>query len=831
VSSAPQDADDAVRRVGEPLAAGIAQLGTEGLLARRRQARGLLEDDGVTYGGRSGRWEVDPLPVVLPAAQWQHLEAGLAQRAHLLDLLLADLYGTRTVLRRGLLPPAVVFGHDGFLRAADQVRVPGPRQLLLTATDLGRDGDGDWRVLGDRTQAPSGAGYAMEDRRVVSRVMAGFYRDLRPARLRTFFHDLRAALEEAAPASSPAPRVVLLTPGPAAETAFDQAFLATMLGYPLVEGADLSVRDGRVWLRSLGRPEPVDVVLRRVDPGFADPLELRPDSRLGVPGLLEAARLGNVTVVNPFGAGVLENPGLVPYLPQLCRALLDSPPLLADVETFWCGDETGRRHVLARLGELVIRPIARGAGRVGRFGWELSAAEREDLRSRIEAEPWRWCGQVPLPLSTVPVVTGTGLQPRRMVLRTFAVAAGGGYRLMAGGLARVAPDDGLLVSSQAGALAKDVWVQSGEPVAPAPVRPPAPQVARAAGRLPALAPRTAEDLFWLGRYAERAEDAVRLLRVVADLAEDYALRPGTPGAAALQALLDVLAAATGLPPAGPRPPRLQTDLLALTVDAGLPGGLGFAVRRTVEAAHAVREQLSVDTWVVLGSLDRVLAELASAARAANEQDPPPLQPTLARVLEGLLALAGLGAESMVRDAGWAFLDLGRRLERGLQLLVVLRQAVTRQRPADVDALVVEAVLLAAESVITHRRRLAAGALPGGTAPAQLGGVLHLLLADRENPRALAYQVRRLAEDVAIAGAGQPSAVLEARVRDTAARLAEADLPGLAVAGDDGRRTGLAALIDGLTADLEGLAAAVEAEHFAHPVTPRPLPAGLGWGAS
>ncbi|HET9654323.1 MAG TPA: circularly permuted type 2 ATP-grasp protein, partial [Kineosporiaceae bacterium] len=537
--------DGAARCGSRPLADGIARLGSAGLLTRRDLVRDLLDDDGVTYGSRPCRWEVDPLPVVLPADEWQALADGIAQRAELLDLLLADLYGPRTVLSNGLLPPAVVFGHEGFLREADQVRLPGPRQLLLAGADLGRGADGRWRVFGHRTQAPSGAGYAMADRRVVSRVLPGLHRDLRPARLRTFFHALRAALEEAAPAAEQAPRVVLLTPGPTAETAFDQAFLATLFGYPLVEGRDLSVRDGRVWLRSPGRPEPVDVVLRLVDPGLADPLDLRQDSRLGVAGLLEAARQGTVSVVNPFGAAVLENPGLVPYLPDLCRALLGTDPLLEDAATYWCGEDLSRRHVLARLGELVIRPIARGEGTGRRFGWELSDAERDRLRRRIEAEPWRWCGQEPLPLGTAPVVTSAGLQPRRMVLRTFAVAAGDGYQVMSGGLARVAAGDGLLACGPAGAVAKDVWVQAGEPSADTPARARPVTGAAAAGGAPATGgplpsptPRAAEDLFWLGRYAERAEDTVRLLRVVAELAEDHALRPGTPGAAALRVLLD-----------------------------------------------------------------------------------------------------------------------------------------------------------------------------------------------------------------------------------------------------------------------------------------------------
>ena len=377
--------DGAVRPAGQDLAATSDLLGLPGLLARRAEVVRALEDDGVTYGGvaepesqaggqtgKTGdgagsgprRWLLDPLPMVVEADAWAGLARGLTQRAELLDALLADLYGSRDLLRHGLLPAEAVLGHAGFVRPADGVKVPGPRQLFLAAADLARDADGRWAVLGDRTQAPSGAGYAMENRRVVSRVMPGFYRDTRLARLRAFFHVVRAALQEVAPATAEVPRVVLLTPGAASETAFDQSFLATLLGYPLVTGEDLTVREGRVYLRAMGRLEPVDVILRRVDAEFCDPLELRPDSRLGVPGLLEAARLGTVTVVNTLGSGVLENPALLPYLPTVCRALLDEDLLLPSAPTWWCGD--------------AVRPVAR-AGQPRQTGLQ---ADRPGDRAR-----------------------------------------------------------------------------------------------------------------------------------------------------------------------------------------------------------------------------------------------------------------------------------------------------------------------------------------------------------------------------------------------------------------------------------------------------------------
>ncbi len=838
-----------VRQAGSALAAAVDALGLSGLLTLRADAARAVEDDGVTYGidplagaGVSGAprpglgpgyaggrgWRLDPLPVVLDAAQWAQLSAGLTQRAELLDLVLADLYGARHLIRQGILPPEVVFGHPGFLRQVDGMRVPGPRQLFSLATDLARDADGVWRVLGDRAQAPSGAGYAMENRRVVARVLPGLYRDTELERLRAFFHTMREALQEVAPAGAEVPRVVLLTPGPASETAFDQAFLAGLLGYPLVTGADLSVRDGRVYLRSLGRPEPVDVVLRRVDADFTDPLELRPESRLGVPGLLEACRLGRVTVVNTLGSGVLENPALMPFLPVACADLLDQDLLLPSVPTWWCGDPAGRSHVLAHLDELVLKPVGRAAGRASRFGGELSAVARAELRRRIEAEPACWVGQELLSASTAPVVTALGLEPRRMVLRTFAVAQGGRYRLMSGGLARVAGSvHGRDVSSAAGAVAKDVWVLRSAGTAAAVTGPrglgavlPLRTVAPAA----AMASRSAEDLFWLGRYAERAEDTVRLLRVADDLAGDHAARPGTPEAAVLHTVLRTLTAVTTTYPgfvgegAAERLAAPHGELLDLVVDAARPGTLAHAVRRTVESARAVRDQLSLDTWIVLGSLERVLAELAARAQehVPGGGTVPGLQPTLGRVLEGFLALAGLGAESMIRDPGWYFFDAGRRIERAWQVLAMLRQVLGAQVPAQARGLALESTLIVGESIVTHRRR--------HQGRARADTVLDLLVRDRENPRAVGYQLDRLREDLThLPGRSVAQQELTALVRELADRTRQVDLvpaPGAVGAG----------ALDAVVLGLEDLAVALERHYFVHLAPPRVMAATPGWDA-
>ncbi|MGH3808025.1 MAG: circularly permuted type 2 ATP-grasp protein [Pseudonocardiaceae bacterium] len=800
-------------------------LGRHELSRRRAEAARLLANDGVTYHVSAGvpgtgqRWELDPVPVLLSSEQWASIESGVIQRAELLNLVLSDLYSSRELLRRRLIPPELVFAHPGFLRECDQIRVPGSQQLFTCAADLARDATGTYWVLTDRTQAPSGAGYALENRVVVSRVFPSMHRDAQVHRLAPFFRTLRSALQAAAPPAVTEPRIVVLTPGSWSETAFEHAFLASHLGYPLVEGADLTVREGRVWMRSLGHLEPVDVILRRVDSSYCDPLELRSESRLGVPGLVEACRLGRVSVVNTLGSAVLENPGLLPLLPRLCEHLLGEPLQLPSVLTWWCGERDGLRHVLGHLDRLVMKSIAREPGADTVRGWELSAAQRDELRRRIEARPHGWVGQERLDLGTVPALTEDGLVPCRAVLRAFLVARHESYVAMPGGLARVVPASGS--TSQAngtGALSKDIWVLASEPeeLAGFWLQPSTPVIQERA-----MSSRAAENLFWLGRYAERAEAVVRLLRVVGDRRTDFPDGVNPAGTACLRSLLAALTEVTGTHPDAADVGGVDVDreLLALMLDAKRPGTLAFAVRCLRDAAYPVRDQLSADTWLVIGELERELLEPAVPASGSAFLAPG----MLPQVLTSLLALGGLAGDSMVRDHGWRFMDAGRRLERGIQACALLRSTVAVAHDTATDSLLLESVLTAAESIITYRRRY--------RSHARLTTLLDLLLLDPGNPRSVGYQIDRLGEDVtAVArrdstgsGSGQLTQaerlVLEA---STALRLANLTL--LSEVDRDGRRPGIEAFLDHLIRLLERAGDALDAAHFTHLLPQQPLPA-------
>jgi uncharacterized circularly permuted ATP-grasp superfamily protein/uncharacterized alpha-E superfamily protein len=844
--------DGTARRGWSSLLDGLDRFVDTDLGHAQREVARLLEDDNVTYtpSPASTRsvvdppvdatgtelaeprpWRLDPVPLVLDDRDWAGLEAGVVQRAELLDAVLADLYGPRRLLASGDIPPAAVLDHAEYLRPVVGTEALANQRLFLLAADLGRDAAGGWKVMADRTQAPSGAGYAMQNRRVVSRVMPELYHAANLHRLTPFFQAMRTALVEAAPPTVEDPRVVVLSPGPHSETAFDQAFLASLLGFPLLEGSDLTVRDGRVWLRGLSKLEQVDVILRRVDSAWTDPLELRPGSRLGTTGLLECVRQGTVSVVNTLGSGILENPALLPFLPQLSERLLGQPLRLPSVDTWWCGDRAALSHVLAHLDELVVRPISRDAGR-SVLGSALTREQRSRLVARIQAAPHRFVGQEVLPLSSAPTTLAERLVPRDVVLRSFVVRSGTSYTPMLGGLARVADEGGSrcgpYVTAPDGGLAKDVWVVSSEPVVSTRVvvpRQAADRTRPVASAAPAtMVPRVLSDLFWFGRYAERAEDLLRLVLATRTLAIETDL--DTTHGRALEVMLQAVTHVSTTYPGflESRTPLLP-ELRAMLLDRHRGGTAAQALAALSLSAQGVRDQLSEDVWMVMADIDRALAALAANPYDQGLQ----LSDASERVLSGLLALAGIVSENMVRDPGWYMLDSGRGLERALQVVALLRVTVTRRRGPETDRMVREAVLTAAESIVTFRRRYRGRS---GT-----DAVVELLVVDQHNPRSVAYQLARVQAGLRALPISSPTA-RPLRLLDTLVEAVRTADPSSLTVGEDGRRPGLEQFLADLHEQLRDVSEAIRTQYQQQQPTQQPLfrpsaarPAGTVGGAA
>ena len=796
----------------------LETLGAEEFQRRWLEVRRLLHENGVTYNVYAEAqtterlWPLDPIPVLVTSTEWSAIEQGLIQRAELFDLLLADLYGPQQLIHKGVLPPELIYAHPGFLRPCWGVSALSPHYLPLYAADLARTPDGNIRVIGDRTQAPSGAGYALENRTVLSRVLPSVYRDSHVHRLALFFRALRTTLHNLDPRHQDNPRIVLLTPGPDSETYFEHAFLANYLGYPLVQGSDLVTRDNRVWLNALDGLKPVDVILRRVDDSYCDPLELRADSLLGAPGLLQAARLGQVAIANPLGSSVLENPGLMAYLPALARELLDEDLKIPSVATWWCGEAAARQYVLEHLERLVIKPIVPHPSASTVFGAALSTQDRWALAERIRARPHLFVGQEQLALSTAPVVVDGRLEPRPMVLRSFAVAREEGYVVMPGGLSRVAPSaDTWVVSNQSGGVSKDVWVLASEPerqvsLLAATHQPVA--LTRDGDDVPG---RVADNLFWLGRYTERTEGSARLLREVL-------LRllgsERNPQDESLSPLLRAVTYQTGTLPgfvgdgAAERLQAPERELLSVILDRKRIGSLRYNIDALVHVGRAVRDRLSTDSSRVINGVNRELlrpCELTGALEA------------LQRLIILLAAFAGLSAESMSRGQGWRFLEIGRHLERAAHTITLLR-SVFLAVPTSTSS-VWEALLAVAHSVKTYRRRYRSQVQPGA--------VLDLLLLDESNPRSVGYQLLQLEELVAALGSDVAprrsaanrftlAALTQLRLFDVAALTAQSAEP----AGE--ASAALAALLEQLSALLAQLSDELTRRYFSHADAPQQL---------
>ena len=724
----------------EKLLSRLSDLGPDEFDKRWRRGQRLIHENGVTYtiyGDESDvdrQWQLDPVPLLISSDEWKLIEAAALQRAQLTNLILADLYGPQRLLHERLLPAAAVFAQPSLVRPMLGVAVPGNIYNHLHAIDLARSPDGQWWVIGDRTQAPSGMGYALENRSVLNRTLPDVVADCRVTRLAEFFGHLNQTLLSLAPQHRENPRVVLMTPGPYNETYFEHAYLAQYLGFTLAEGRDLTVRDARVYLKTLSGLLPVDVILRRTDDVYCDPLELREDSVLGIAGLMQAVRAGTVAVANALGSGLAQAPALLPFLPAVCRELLGESLKLPTIATWWCGQPGPMKQVLSRLEKLVIKPALPGASEPI-FGSTLTSEQKEELSSRIRASPRDWIAQEQVNLSTAPSweteTSGGKLVPRHMMLRIFVAARGdGSYTVMPGGLSRISGSaESMVVSMQRGGGSKDTWVLSDGPVNQAnPLRPPgAPvEITRAGQVLPS---RVADEMFWLGRYVERVEYGMRIARSIARRAET-----DTDGA---KALVLLFLGKTG----ADRADYFEHYFINPLFDPPAAGKRKEVrlrcVRSDIDQAHRIaanlRDRLPADAWRAIARLDELFVRprvgSALILHLANE--------VLDRALLLVSAFSGQIEGSMSRDKGWAFLDTGRRIERALHLTELVGWAFKGKLQRDVKAHPesgeqLDEILEIACSMRTYRSRYLTTLQP---AP-----VLDLLMLDEGNPQSLAFQL-------------------------------------------------------------------------------------------
>ncbi len=766
--------DGQVRPAWEPLLATLNSLGESKMRRRWERVRRMLTDHGVTFsldGDQAGverPWELDPIPFILSEKEWTQIEDGAVQRARLLKALLEDLYHERIMLAQRWVPPELVFASPGFLRPCAELTVNNDSRPFLLTLDLGRGPDGQWQVIRQNCRSARGAGYALENRLLIARMLPEFFQTSQVRRLLPFFESLRSGLVSFS-VNQDEPRVVLWSEGSSADSAFEQAYLAQSLGIPLVESADLTVRDNRVYLKLLDGLQPVHVLFRWIRDVDCDPLELPGASLGGVAGLVQAIRHRKVSVANALGSGWANTPALAPFMPGLARFFLGEDLGLPDAPSFWCGDSHQRRQALTELDQMVVRPTFRRRQDKPLFTAHLEEAELDRLRARIEANPSDFVAQKQLSLSTAPVWKEGRFAPRHLVLRVFVISFGNRHQVLPGGLVRMSPDsESLVVSPTGGGRAKDAWVLAPDPSFPpdfnsaeyAPIRAPF-RLSRAGTGLPS---RVADNLFWLGRYAERVESLARLRRI---------------------GLVRRLENARA------------EELDVLTGSADHLSELLSSLSHLRRLCAQVRDRLSQDSWSTLHQL-------------SLEYEGPGVesQQELASLLAGLAAFWGMLTETMSRSHEWRFLKIGKRLERSLRVLSLLSRTLGTRQPSEPRLL--EAILEMLDGARAYRQKY-----PGGVIAE---AVVDQILVDESNPRSVAFQLESLENHFARLPQEGDRAWSSAEAKlllgcQTDIRLADINL--LCQVAPGSQRVHLLELCNGLRARLLQMSEAISRSYLTH----------------
>jgi uncharacterized circularly permuted ATP-grasp superfamily protein/uncharacterized alpha-E superfamily protein len=793
------------------------------LMERRVRETGIAYDVFADPTKATPGWQLDLMPVMISGAEWRWLTVALTQRARLFDAVLADVYGAQALMRQGLIPPELVFADHAYLRPARGIIPPAPQGgwLQFYAADLARGADGQWRVIDNHTETLAGLGFALANRVVHTGVVGDLFKACNGVRLAPFFQAFRSAL--GAKAGRDGARIVLLTPGAQHPDYFSHVYLARYLGLLLVEGPDLRTKGRNVYLKTLEGLQEIDLIVRCVDGRACDPLELDPSGFHGPAALLRTCRDRPALVVNPVGSALAQNRGLGGYLPALCRHCLGEDLLLPDAPRIWLGEAAARRHVAQDLDGLVIRAAQEGTGRpgqaaLGRDSRTMSRAEREGLMAEIGMRGSTLVAEEKIGFSIAPVFTGTGLVPKTFAMRLFVTQTVDGYQAMPGGLAMTVDPERAVALSAADGHTRDVWIASDAAASPhVSLWRPTIETVRIERSQRVIQSRVADNLFWLGRYCERADWTLRVLRSglrrldddTAGAALGVGLASGLGnGRRAAAKCLNVLLS-DGMSPAPvveARPEMAEMERLCRSL---IVGGSGY---RTVahtcaglyRVAHLTRDRLSLEAWQTLAKFRPEDAWATSLNAPA-----PQLLEHLEDGLGTLAAFNGLMHENMTRNVGWAFLDMGRRIERATNLCEAILALFVPVPAPEVEATSLNLLLELADSFITYRSRY--------RLDAQLALVLDLLLFDNANPRSLSFQLEMIAAHMEKLPDASPTMVPNTPVADDRAHLlslcTNLQLVDLETVAQDSKRNALKAL---MTVELQlilKLATAITERYF------------------
>ncbi|MFY7888923.1 MAG: circularly permuted type 2 ATP-grasp protein [Spirosomataceae bacterium] len=718
----------------------LEKLGIDELTARSNDIIGKLRENGVTYNiyesttdGHNRPWKLDPIPFLLHEKEWELISKGLIQRAKLMDAIYQDIYGSQLLIKDGILPSHVVYGNYGFSRACYDVKLPSKNQLIIYATDIARGPDQRMWVLDSRTQSPSGSGYALENRSVISKFLPELTEGMTLNRLAPFFNTLQESIFNLSKTSKGQPNIVYLTPGPDTETYFEHTYLASYLGYTLVQGDDLMVRDNKVWLKSITGLEQVDVIIRRVDDEYSDPLELREDSRLGVPGLLQAIRMGNVVVLNPPGSSVLENNALLPFMNRACEYFFGEKLLMPNIATWWCGQAKELAYVMDNLATLIIKKANRNERYRSIFARTLSPEKLEELRKEILAKPQDYVAQQESQLSTTPSFVDGKIEPRFAAIRAFLVSDGEEYHVLKGGLTRSsAASDRFVISNQLGGISKDTWIVGDKDT-----QPKEKQIVVSTDSFKhqtSLPSRSAENLFWAGRYCERSMTTTKWIKIIINTLHDNVTLGGSPKSEHIPILLQALTHLTLTYPGFLEENVCKEpyqEILDLTSKTSKSGSLVSALQSFLRGVISVNDKWNHDTRRNINLIEESFSELKHLTMV----NPNTIQRGLERLQTRLFAFYGVVAESLPRDNAFYLFESGKLIERILAKISVLRTGLSTKHDFPVEKEVMEAILINHHLLVYYRQLY--------KSHISLETVLDMVIMDDKLPYSLCYLVSQL----------------------------------------------------------------------------------------
>ncbi|MGB5436659.1 MAG: circularly permuted type 2 ATP-grasp protein [Maribacter sp.] len=743
--------DNALKPYWNKLFTSFDSLGDSGLMARQKDIDWLLSENGVTYNvyndpqGMHRPWSLNVVPFVLHQQEWDQVSKGIKQRAEILNLVLKDAYGEGRLVKDGIIPYEVIYGHRGFLRQCSGMELNTEKYLSIYAADLCRGTDGRLWVVNDRTEAPSGMGYALENRSTINRILPEMFTEMNVKRLSGFFQDLNQMLVDADPGKKENPNIVILTPGSHNETYFEHAYLASFLGYPLVQGNDLVVRDGFVWMKSLQGLKRIDVILRRVDDAFTDPLELREDSHLGVAGLLDVVRRKNVSVINPVGSGVIENPGLIPFMPSIAKYFLNEELILPQIASWWCGQENEKNYVLENLSKLVVKRIDRTNRESIYFGEFLNPEELDALKKVIQERPYRFVAQERINFSTAPNLANNTLEPRNIVARAFCIALKNEYSVMQGGLVRVSPNaDTIRVSNQRGGTSKDFWIMQDSPIKQEVNRQWQKKTSVAISGLNDLPSLTAENLYWAGRYVGRTLVTARFIRVVIRQMALVQNNSDQPDSEKLKVLFKAVTHLTGTYPGftvkGQDGTHAMEDpmqeMLSVILDRDRVGSLAHTINMFSNSYYSIRNLWSSDMWRVFENIQKIWNALVEGKDHSVNR----ILKVLNQLITRLIAFMGLIEESIMVQQGLLLYFIGLQMEQSMLTITKCRALLSIKFDQQVEYELLEYLLTSHESLNIYRYSY--------RSHIQLEHVLDLVLLDMDYSRSLTYMVNRLQKDLA-----------------------------------------------------------------------------------